>query len=52
MLWGSIGEDAGVKVVEALGTVTEQYGEVNGAAQGVIECFGRNTVAEIPSYVH
>lgn len=37
MLWGSIGEDAGVKVVEALGTVTEQYGEVNGAAQGVID---------------
>ncbi|CZR03368.1 phage tail tape measure protein [Trichococcus collinsii] len=37
MLWGSIGEDAGVKVVEALGTVTEQYGEVNGAAQTVVD---------------
>ena len=36
-IWGSLGEDAGVKVVEALGNVTEQYGEVNGAAQGVID---------------
>ena len=27
----------GSKVVEALGNVTEQYGEVNGAAQGVID---------------
>ncbi|OUL09269.1 hypothetical protein B0533_03610 [Sedimentibacter sp. SX930] len=36
-IWGSLGEDAGSKVVEALGNVTEQYGEVNGAAQGVID---------------
>ena len=36
-LWGSLGEDAGVKVVEALGNVTEQYGEVNGAAQKVLD---------------
>jgi phage-related minor tail protein len=37
MIWGSIGEDAGAKVVAALGDVTEQYGEVNGAAQDVVE---------------
>ena len=36
-IWGSLGEDAGSKVVEALGNVTQQYGEVNGAAQGVID---------------
>ena len=36
-IWGSLGEDAGSKVVEALGNVTEQYGEVNGAAQDVID---------------
>ena len=36
-IWGSLGEDAGSKVVEALGNVTEQYGEVNGAARGVID---------------
>ena len=32
-----LGKMPGSKVVEALGNVTEQYGEVNGAAQGVID---------------
>ncbi len=36
-IWGSLGEDAGAKVVEALGNVTEEYGNVNGAAQTVVD---------------
>ncbi len=36
-IWGSLGEDAGTKVVEALGNVTEKYGEVDGAAQAVVD---------------
>lgn len=36
-IWGSLGEDAGAKVVEALGSVEEKYGDVNGAAQTVVD---------------
>lgn len=36
-IWGSLGEDAGAKVVEALGNVTEEYENVNGAAQEVVD---------------
>ena len=36
-IWGSLGEESGAKVVEALGNVTEQYGNVNGAAQTVVD---------------
>lgn len=32
-IWGSLGEDAGLKVVEALGNAAESYADVNGAAQ-------------------
>lgn len=36
-IWGSLGEDAGAKVVEALGSVEEKYDDVNGAAQTVVD---------------
>ena len=36
-IWGSMGEDAGLKVVEALGKVENGYEDVSGAAQKVTE---------------
>lgn len=36
-IWGSIGEDAGLKVVEALGNVEAGYGDVSGAAEKVAD---------------
>lgn len=38
-LWGSTGEDAGYKVVEAMGQVTDSYGEVTGATDTVVSAF-------------
>lgn len=36
-IWGSIGEDAGLKVVEALGNVESSYDDVSGAAEKVAD---------------
>lgn len=36
-IWGSIGEDAGLKVVEALGNVESGYADVSGAAEKVAD---------------
>ena len=38
-LWGSTGEDAGYKVVEAMGQVTDSYVEVTGATDTVVSAF-------------
>lgn len=35
-IWGSIGEDAGLKVVEAMAAVEDSYGGVNGAMDEVV----------------
>jgi phage-related minor tail protein/murein DD-endopeptidase MepM/ murein hydrolase activator NlpD len=36
-IWGSMGEDAGYKVVEAMGSARDMYGEVNGEAQELVD---------------
>lgn len=53
-IWGSIGEDAGLKVVEALGNVEDKYGDVNGASEDVVEntekSFGQRSQAILRKY--
>lgn len=38
-IWGSLGEDAGLKVVEAMGKVGDSYEEVTGATDTVVSAF-------------
>lgn len=36
-IWGSMGEDAGFKVIEAMGKVEGKYNDVNGATEKMVE---------------